>query len=158
VPQFIDRAVSFVNQNVWGTLHAIIIVHPKSLADPLVVEAVENAILNLNYGTVSINQYPAISYYVGLTTWGGFPGQDIYDIQSGDGFVNNILMFSNPQKSVLRAPFTLKPDPFVISTLRAHEFGRKMAAYEANPSIWKLPSMIWTVLRSPHEHVFKKSA
>lgn len=157
VPQFIDQAVSFVNENVWGTLHAIIIVHPKSLKDPLVAEAFENAILNLRYGTVSINQYPAISYYVGLTTWGGFPGQDIYDIQSGIGFVNNVLMFSNPQKSVLRAPFTLKPDPFVISTLRAHEFGRKMASYEAFPSPWKLPSIIWTVLRSPHEHVFKKN-
>ena len=158
VPQFIDRAVSFVNENVWGTLHAIIIVHPSSLKDPQVVEALEKAIQNLRYGTVSVNQYPAISYYVGLTTWGSFPGQDIYDIQSGIGFVNNTLMFSNPQKSVLRAPFTLKPDPFVISTLRAHEFGRKLAAYEVNPSIWKLPSIIWTVLRSPHEHVFKKSA
>jgi len=29
---------------------------------------------------VTINQYPAISYYIGLTTWGSFPGQDIYDI------------------------------------------------------------------------------
>ena len=158
VTQFIDRAVSFVNENVWGTLHAIIIVNPQSLKDPHVVVAVENAIQNLRYGTVSVNQYPAISYYVGLTTWGGFAGQDIYDIQSGIGFVNNTLMFSNPQKSVLRAPFTLKPDPFGISTLRAHEFGRKLAAYEADPSIWKLPSIIWTVLRSPHEHVFKKSA
>jgi hypothetical protein len=104
---------------------------------------------------VAVNQYPAISYYIGLTTWGGFPGHDIYDIQSGTGVVNNTLMLSNPEKSVMRAPFNLSPDPFVLSTLRAHEFGAKIAAYEAKPSLRKLPSILWTVLRGPNKHVFE---
>ncbi len=30
VPQFIEQAVSFVNQHVWGTLHAILIVDPRT--------------------------------------------------------------------------------------------------------------------------------
>jgi len=55
----------------------------------------------------------------------------------------------------MRAPFELSPDPFVLSTLRAHEFGAKMAAYEANPSLRKLPGILWTVLRGPQKHVFK---
>jgi hypothetical protein len=79
----------------------------------------------------------------------------MYDIQSGTGTVNNTLMLPAPQKSVLRAPFQLSPDPFVLSTLRAHEFGAKMAAFEAHPTLGKLPSILWTVLRSPYQHVFK---
>jgi hypothetical protein len=157
VPEYIDRAVSFVNNYVWGTLHAILIIDPQTQKISQISSSLEKAIANLCYGTISVNQYPAISYYIGLTTWGGYPGHDIYDIQSGTGFVNNTLMFSNPHKSVLRAPFKLSPDPFVVSTRRAHEFGAKMAAYEAFPSFKQLPSIIWTVLRSPHEHVFKKS-
>jgi hypothetical protein len=157
IPEFIDRAVSFVNNHVWGTLHAIIVIDPTSQKNAHISKSLENAVAGLRYGTISINQYPAISYYIGLTTWGGYPGQDIYDIQSGIGFVNNTLMFSNPQKSVLRAPFDLSPDPFVVSTRRAHEFGAKMAAYEAFPSMRQLPSIIWTVLRSPYEHVFKRN-
>ena len=155
VPQFLEKAVDFVNRHVWGTLHAILIIDPETAGDPQNASALEQAIADLRYGTVAVNQYPAISYYIGVTTWGGFPGQDMYDIQSGDGVVNNTLMLPNPQKSVMRAPFKLSPDPFVLSTLRAHEFGAKMAAYEADPSPGRLPSILWTVLRGPHEHVFE---
>ncbi len=156
IPEFIQQSVSFVNEHVWGTLHAIMIVHPKSQHETQIARAIEKGISDLNYGTVSINQYPAISYYIGLTGWGGSPGKDIYDIQSGIGFVNNTLMLADIQKNIMRAPFNLSPDPFVISTKRAHEFGAKMAHFEAFPSLRQLPSIIWTVLRSPHEHVFKK--
>ena len=155
VPQFLDQAVSFVNEHVWGTLHAILIIDPEAAKDPEINYALEKAIADLRYGTVAVNQYPAIPYYISLTTWGGFPGHDIYDIQSGTGVVNNTLMFSNPQKSVMLAPFNLSPDPFVLTTRRAHEFGAKMAAYEADPSLRKLPSILWTVLRGPKKHVFK---
>lgn len=154
-PEFIKQAVSFVNQHVWGTLHAIIIIDPRSAKHPETAAALEKAIADLEYGTVAVNQYPAISYYIGLTAWGGFPGHDIYDIQSGTGVVNNTLMLPNPEKSVMRAPFELSPDPFVLSTLRAHEFGAKMASYEANPSLRKLPSIMWTVIRGPNKHVFE---
>jgi acyl-CoA reductase-like NAD-dependent aldehyde dehydrogenase len=147
VPDFIDRAVAFVNENVWGTLTVKIIIHPKSLKDPRTAMAVERAIGNLRYGTVAVNQYGAISYYTGLTTWGGFPGQDIYDIQSGVGVVNNILMFEKPQKSVIRAPFKITPDPFVVTNRGAHEFGKKMVAFEASPSILKIPSLVWSAVR-----------
>jgi hypothetical protein len=154
--EFIQRAVSFVNEHVWGTLHVILIVHPKSQNDVHIASEIEKGISVLNYGTVSVNQYPAISYYIGFTGWGGYPGQDIYDIQSGNGFVNNTLMLADIQKNIMRAPFNLSPDPFVISTKRAHEFGEKMANYEAFPSLRQLPGIIWTVFRSPHEHILQK--
>lgn len=148
VPGFLEEAVAFVNENVWGTLNSIIIIHPKSLKNPLVAAALEKAIADLRYGTVAINQYPAISYYLGYTTWGSFPGQDMYDIQSGVGFTNNYLMFERPQKSVMRAPFRFFPDPFTIRNKRAHEFGKKMADFETSPSILKVPGIAWSVLRN----------
>jgi acyl-CoA reductase-like NAD-dependent aldehyde dehydrogenase len=148
VPRYLDRAVEFVNDHVWGTLNSIIIIHPKSLKDPAINAAFENAIANLHYGTVAINQYPAISYFLGFTTWGSFPGQDIYDIQSGIGFTNNYLMFERPQKSVMRAPFKFFPDPFTIRNKRAHEFGKKMAEFEVSPSLLKVPGIAWSVFRN----------
>ena len=111
-------------------------------------ESIESAIANLRYSTVAINQYGAISYFTGVTTWGGIPGQDIYDIQSGIGFTNNFLMFAHPQKSVLRAPFTIPIDPFSATNKRAHIFGKQVAEMEANPSLLKLARTYWTVLRS----------
>jgi hypothetical protein len=148
IPDFLKRAVAFVNENVWGTLNSIIVVHPKTLKNPSNAKAFEHAIADLRYGTVAVNQYPAISYYLGLTTWGSFPGQDIYDIQSGIGFTNNFLMIEQPQKSVLRAPFSFSPDPFTIRNTRAEEFGRIMVGFEASPSIFKVPGILWSVLRS----------
>lgn len=148
VQDFMEGAVTFVNENVWGTLHAILVVHPRTLKNPSNAKAFEQAIADLRYGTVAVNQYPAISYYIGLTTWGSFSGQDIYDIQSGVGFTNNILMLERPQKSVLRAPFSFSPDPYTIRNKRAHEFGKLMVGFEASPSLFKMPGILWSVLRS----------
>lgn len=147
VPEFLERAVAFVNENVWGTLHAVIVIHPKTLKTYENSQAYEQTIEKLQYGTIAVNQYPALSYYIALTTWGGYSGQDIYDIQSGVGFTNNTLMIDRPQKSILRAPFKTFPDPFTIRNKRAHEFGRKMADFEVSPSVLKLPSVVWSVLR-----------
>ena len=41
--EFLDRAVDFANNRLWGTLSADIVVHPKSLKDPRIAEALERA-------------------------------------------------------------------------------------------------------------------
>ena len=105
IPGFIDRAVDFVNGTLWGTLTASIIVHPQSLLDPKIAASVERALLNLHYGTVCVNEWGATGYASNTTPWGGYPGRDIYDIQSGIGFVNNMLMFDKPQKAIVRGQF-----------------------------------------------------
>ena len=46
VPEYIDKAVAFANQHIWGSLNATIIVHPKSLKDAEIKESVERAIAN----------------------------------------------------------------------------------------------------------------
>jgi hypothetical protein len=144
---FIERAVEFANQTLWGTLCATIIVHPKSLRDPSIAAAVDQAISDLQYGTVSLNMLVYFSGYFMGSPWGGFPGHDIYDIQSGIGKTANMLMFDRAQKSVVRAPFR-RLDPLTIKSKRPAEFGRELAAFEACPSWRKLPSLVWTALRS----------
>jgi len=149
VGEYIDKAVTFCNQSLWGTLNATILVHPASLKDPTVAEAVERAIADLRYGTVAVNYWAATSYAIGATTWGAFPGHAINDIQSGTGVVHNTLMFSRPQKSVLRAPFRAFPIPvwFVSHGKAAGIAFRKLTALEAAPSALKVPSIVITALR-----------
>jgi acyl-CoA reductase-like NAD-dependent aldehyde dehydrogenase len=145
---FINRAVEFANNTLWGTLHATLIVHPKSLNDPQVASAVERAIDRLNYGTIGINVRGDYAYGLMLAPWGGFPLSDIYNVQSGIGFTNNVLMFDRPQKSVFRGPFHKRPNPLVITSKRMLQFFKKLAYFEASPSVRKLLGLIWTALRS----------
>ena len=148
VPEFIDHAVQFANETLWGTLAATIIVHPKSLEHPQTRLAVDQAITKLRYGTIAVNLFAAYGHYFMLTPWGGYPGQDIYDVQSGVGWTNNVLMFQRPQKSVYHAPFRKTMDPLTVTSKCAHEFGKKLAHFDAFPSVWRLSSIMGTALRS----------
>jgi acyl-CoA reductase-like NAD-dependent aldehyde dehydrogenase len=145
---YIERAVEFANNTLWGTLNATIVVHPHSLADTVVAAAIEHAIENLCYGTVTINLLAYYSYHFMVAPWGAFPGSSIYDVQSGIGKTANSLMFERPQKSVIRAPFRKPLDPVTVISKYAGEFARKMAYFEAAPALWKLPGLFWTALRS----------
>ncbi len=78
-----------------------------------------------------------------MTPWGAFPGHTPDDIQSGTGVVHNTLMFSRPQKTVVRAPFRVFPKPVWFATHRtAHRLTPKLAAFEAAPSPAKLPGIL----------------
>ncbi len=130
IPEFIDQAVKFANNTLWGTLAASIMVHPKSLKNPEISAAVNRAVAGLNYGSVCLNLRTEFAFYMMKTTWGAFPGHDIYDIQSGTGVVSNTMMFDQPQKSVFRGPFRMSPNPFVVTSKQFYKFGKKMARFE----------------------------
>jgi acyl-CoA reductase-like NAD-dependent aldehyde dehydrogenase len=148
VPAFLDQAVAFANESLWGTLNATLLVHPKSLADPEVARAVEKAVAGLRYGTVAVNHWAAIGYGLVVTPWGAFPGHDRTDIQSGTGIVHNTLMFSQVEKSVVRAPFRVLPKPVWFATHKtAHKLTPKLSRFEAAPSLAKLPGIFSLALR-----------
>jgi hypothetical protein len=148
VAEYIDRAVDFCNDRVWGTLNASIIVHPKSLKDRAVHDAVERAIANLRYGSVAVNHWAGIVYGMVSTTWGAFPGHGIEDIRSGQGVVHNTYMFDEPQKSVLRGPFRPFPKPpWFLDHKNAVDVGRKVAYFNADPSLMRLPGLLLASLR-----------
>ncbi|HRV93888.1 MAG TPA: aldehyde dehydrogenase family protein [Anaerolineae bacterium] len=140
---YIDRAVAFANDSLWGTLIAAIVIHPKSLKDPAVAAALDRAVANLRYGSVVVNLAPGFAYFFMVTPWGGFPGHTPDDIQSGIGVVNNVLMLARPQKSVIRGPFKPWPDPFVVTFRHGAEFFKDFANFQACPSLWQVPGLFW---------------
>jgi acyl-CoA reductase-like NAD-dependent aldehyde dehydrogenase len=148
VPEYINRAVDLANERIWGTLNATIIVHPASLKDPAIAAAVERAVANLRYGTIGVNYWAGTGFALCVTTWGAFPGHTIDDIQSGIGVVHNTLMFSRPQKSVLRAPFRSTPTPpwFVTHGKTARKVFPKLVSLEASPSPMKVPGILWSAI------------
>jgi len=148
VPEFIDRAVAFCNNVLWGTLNATLIVHPESLKDPGVASAVDRAIADLRYGTVSVNHWAAIGFGLVVTPWGAFPGHTRQDIRSGVGVVHNTLMFDRVQKSVVRAPFRVWPKPVWFATHKtAHRLTPKLSAFEAAPSPAKVAGILALAVR-----------
>lgn len=148
VPEYIEYATDFANETLWGTLNAALLVHPASLKDAAVARAVKRSISRLRYGTVALNHWPAIGYGLVITPWGAFPGQDVYDIQSGIGSVHNTLMFSRPQKSVIQGPFRVRPTPpWFVGHRTAGQLSPRLASFQGKPSPLKLPAIVWSALR-----------
>jgi acyl-CoA reductase-like NAD-dependent aldehyde dehydrogenase len=139
---FIDRAVDFANQRLWGTLLISLFVHPRSLADPEIRSAVERAIADLRYGTVCINLRGEYGYYPLLSPWGGAPGSPMYDVQSGLGVINNPLMFKSSQKTVVRGPFRQWPDPFLATFDGMSAFGPALFEFEKSHALARLPKVL----------------
>ena len=146
--EYVDAAVAFCNDVVWGTLSATVLVSPSSLRDPSVADAVERAVDNLRYGAIGVNLFHAIAFALGTTTWGAYPGHLRTDIQSGSGVVGNTLMFDRPQKSVVRGPFRARPKPPWFATSSGqYEVMRKFVAFEADPSASKIPGLLLAAVR-----------
>jgi len=146
VVDFIEKAVEFANEKVWGSLVATIVVHPKSMKDPEVAAAVNKAVEDLRYGSIVFNNWGAMAYYMTMTPWGAYPGSDIYDVQSGIGFVNNPLMFDRVQKSVIYSDFAPIADPFIASATNGYLFFRQDTRFNYAPSVGNMFNVIWKAM------------
>jgi hypothetical protein len=147
---FIRKAVEFANDGLWGTLGCSIIVHPKSMKDPAIAAAVEQAIADLRYGTIGVNHWSAVGFLLGTTPWGAYPGHTIDDVQSGIGFVHNSMMLDEEdiEKTVVRGPFRMPIKPtWVADNKTAHKSGEQFARLMAKPSWGKVPGLVTTALR-----------
>ena len=109
----------------------------------------DRAIAELRYGTIGINQWPALGYGIGSTPWGAFPGHTLDDIQSGIGTVHNTFLFDRPEKTVIDAPFTVRPRPPWFVTHRGGlRLGELLTRFEAAPSPARLPAILLAALKS----------
>lgn len=146
--EFLDRAVDFANNRLWGTLSADIVVHPKSLKDPRVAQALERAIGRLKYGAVTVNSWSGFVFSFASPPWGGHPGSTPADIQSGVGWVHNTSMLEGVEKSVLRHPLTIMPKPAIFPSHRtAHTLLERLTALEERASWSKVPGVIAAAMR-----------
>jgi acyl-CoA reductase-like NAD-dependent aldehyde dehydrogenase len=139
---FLDRAVSFVNETLWGSLNATIIVDPRTARDQVTGPSLTAALERLRYGTVSLNHWSAIGYGLGVTPWGAFPGHTRADIGSGTGFVHNPLMLGRVQKTIVRSPFRARPKPIWFAGHRtAHRLLPHLIRFEADRGLRHLPAI-----------------
>jgi aldehyde dehydrogenase (NAD(P)+) len=147
-PSFLAAVTTFCNERLWGTLNAAIVIHPRTEADPDAATALERAVVELRYGTVSINHWPAVVYGATSPPWGAYPDATLADIQSGSGFVHNTFMLEGVEKSVLRGPLVMSPKPawFYDNTM-VHVIGERLADFEAFPNALKLPGLALAALR-----------
>lgn len=149
VPAFLERAVAFLNERVWGTLGANLVVHPRTLADPRNRAAFEAAIEKLRYGSVAVNSWSGAVFGMCSTPWGGHPSSTLEDIQSGRGFGHNTYMLEEIEKVVLRAPLKAFPvAPWFPGHRTVHQLARKLVALEAEPSWLKVPGIAATAMRA----------
>lgn len=143
--EFLEQAVRFANETLHGTLSANLIIHPQTAK--LLGPALEQAIADLRYGSVSVNIWAAYGFLLPMFTWGAFPGHHRTDIQSGSGVVHNTFMFDRTQKSVLYAPFKIIPKPAFVTHRNGDELGRRLTAFEHNRSLAKLPAVLLAALK-----------
>jgi aldehyde dehydrogenase (NAD(P)+) len=140
--EFINAAVPFANDRVWGTLNAMLFVHPSVEGSSAGKAAVDDALRDLRFGTVAINAWPALGYALVSTPWGGHPSATLANVQSGIGWVHNTVMLEDIEKCVIRAP--LKPMPkqvYFAGHRTVHTLGRRLVAFEAAPSWLKVPGL-----------------
>lgn len=135
--EFLDKAVKFANERCWGTLSMVLLIHPATAkAYP---KELEDAIAALKYGGIGVNCWAAINYGLVVTTWGAYPGHPTDNIQSGNGVVHNTYLFDHAERSVVRAPFRIRPTPVWFADHKnLAEVGRKLTEYEASPSWGRL--------------------
>jgi acyl-CoA reductase-like NAD-dependent aldehyde dehydrogenase len=137
---FLDHAVRFCNEHVSGTLSMVMLADPRSRAH--LGAAFDRAVADLEYGTVAINQWSALSYALAVAPWGAYPGHTRDAVGSGIGVVHNTQMLDRVIKTVLVAPFTTRPKPpWFVTHRSAHLVARRLARFEASPSWWRVPAI-----------------
>lgn len=146
--EFVEQAVEFCNERMWGTLGATVLVHPATLADPATGSAVERAISELRYGTVAVNVWAASAFGLVSPPWGAFPSDDLTDTQSGRGFVHNTYLLTQPEKTVMRAPFRSRPKPpWFVTHRRSRETLAAATHLNATPVPRILPGLLAAAVR-----------
>lgn len=144
---FLKAATAFANDRLWGTLSAVVMIHPKTEKDPAVASALEDSIRDLRYGGVGINQWSALIYGTVNPPWGAHPSSTLEDIQGGLGWVHNTPMLEGIEKAVMRGPLTVTPKPpWFVTHKKGHLVAKKMVGMELDPSWLKVPGIALTAL------------
>jgi len=145
---FLAAAAKFSNTKLWGTLSCSLIIHPRTEELPGVRSALDAALDELRYGVVAINHWPGVVYGAMVPPWGGHPSATLKDVQSGIGFVHNTPMIEGIEKTVFRGPLTVFPKPpWFATNRRAHIIAERMVDFEREPSLLKLPRIVFEAVR-----------
>lgn len=144
-PTFLQLMVDCLNQRVQGTLGCNVIIDPRTEAE--YQPEFDQAISELDYGTITINLWAAVAFSLGVTPWGAFPKHSLEAAGSGLGFVHNTFLFDYPQKSVIRAPFVIVPTPaWFVDHQNLLALSKALVDYYADPNLGTILPLIWAGL------------
>jgi aldehyde dehydrogenase (NAD(P)+) len=146
--EFLGEATHFLNERVWGTLNAMLLVPRAVSADPVLASAVDNAIGKLRYGSVCVNLWPASAYGIGTLPWGGHPSDTLANVQSGLGWGHNALLLEGVEKGVMRAPLLPLIKPLWYADHRTlPQVASRFCDFSVAPSAWKVARLAASALR-----------
>ena len=144
---FCIQSIDYVNNELWGNLGiSVLIKNHNSKANQTILHKYVDS---LKYGTVAINEWAALGFAIPTLPWGGYPGNKDNDIQSGQGYVHNSLLFESPQKGVLYSKFRLSriiDPPWFITNRKAHKIFKNLTYYQATKSKINLIKLIFSTL------------
>jgi aldehyde dehydrogenase (NAD(P)+) len=147
--EYLAKAVDFANDRLFGTLSANLVVHPSTLRDAALGPRVHEAVRRLRHGTVAVNCWTGYAFGFGTTPWGGFPGANLENPQSGLGLVHNNLMLTGVEKAVVWHPVRHPVKPPIFPSHRAtHRVGQALTRLESSGSLLSLGRLVGGVLRS----------
>jgi acyl-CoA reductase-like NAD-dependent aldehyde dehydrogenase len=146
--EFLAELAPFLNQRVFGTLNAMLLVPAAVERDPTLSRQLDATIGALRYGSVCVNVWPAVAYGLGTLPWGGHPSATLADVQSGLGFGHNSLLLEHVEKSVLRAPLVQWPKPFWYPGHRTLDrVARRLVDFQADPGPLRLAAVALAAVR-----------
>lgn len=157
--RFLERAVSFANAELTGTLGANIVVQPRDRR--AMGAAFDEALAELRYGTIAVNAWTAVGFLTAGAPWGAFPGGTLDDVGSGIGVVHNALLLDGPERTVVTGPFRPFPrsvlhgewslfpkPPWFVTARSAAQTGEALTRYAAKPSWVRLPAVFLAAFRA----------
>ncbi len=137
---FLSAVVEFVNDRVFGTLCTSLTV-PEDFQKRQ-KKNLSQAISQLRYGTVCINQWSGLSYALISTPWGAWPGSTIQNPESGIGNVHNTYLLDGVEKTVLHGPLITFPKPvWFPSHRRSEKVASSLVDLYSQPSLLRLPAL-----------------
>jgi len=152
---YLRAAVKFANEELYGTLGANIVIHPKTIKQ-IGKKRFEEIIAELRYGTVAINTWSGLGFLTPACPWGAFPGHTLEDVQSGIGFAHNTYMFDKPERVIVQSPWrpfprnllsgemTLLPKPpWFVTHKKQDKIGMLLTQFQHSPSLLKLPRIFF---------------
>lgn len=155
---YLRNAVRYANEELYGTLGANILIHPKTIRE-IGKKRFEEIIADLHYGTIAINAWTGLAFLATACPWGAFPGHTQQDVQSGVGTVHNTFMLENTQRVIIQAPwapfprgllsgqFTLLPrPPWFVTNKKQDKVGRLLTSFQYKPSWFKIPRIFLNAL------------
>lgn len=155
---YLVAAIDYANNELWGTLGANILIHPRTIRK-IGKKRFEEIVSELHYGTIGINGWCGVGFLITACPWGAYPGHTIEDVGSGIGTVHNSFMLENTERVVVRAPwrpfprgllslqFSLLPKPpFFITNRKQHKIGELLTAFQYKPGFLKLPRIFLNAL------------